>query len=177
MKTQSTRTYTDFNEFLKNEPNAVQSLIKTWAGNIEGDEDKLMTSVYHWDEKKRESFYTYEPTSEMSDLIGDLREWGEGTESVDSCYITETYEMITDDGKFCFEVVGTRYRKDQSICDEEMEDHVTITDLEILKAEKAEAKAKTQNADREKWDKWFRHKDIHDIKAYLRETKFPVKLK
>lgn len=42
---------------------------------------------------------------------------------------------------------------------------------------KAEAKAKTQNADREKWDYWFMGKDIHDIKAYLRETKFPAKLK
>lgn len=177
MKTKSTRTYTDFNEFVKNETAAVQSLIKTWAGNIEGDEDKLMTSAYNWNQEKRESFYTDQPISKMSELIGDLREWSDSTEEVDSCYITETYEMMTADGKFCFEVIGTKYRKDQSICDEEMQDHVTVTDLEMLKAEKAEAKAKTQSADREKWDKWFMGKDIYDIKVYLRETKFPVKLK
>ena len=173
----STRTYTDFNEFLKNEPNAVQSLIKTWAGNIEGDEDKLMTSEYNWDEKKRESFYTDKPTSEMSELIQDLRESGDGTEEVDSCYITETYQTITSDGKFCFEVIGQSYRKDQSVCDEEMLPELYITDLVMLEAEKAAKKSESKNKDRVKWDNWFMGKDIHCIKIYLRETKFPSNLK
>ena len=176
MKTKSTRTYTDFNEFVKNEPAALQSLIKTWAGNIKGDEDKLMTCEYNWDEKKRESFYTDKPTSEISELVADLREWGDGTEEVDSCYITETYQMITNDGKFCFEVVGRSYRKDHSVCDEEMDDEVTVTDLETLKAEKDVKKAEAANADKEKWDKWFVGKDFYTVQKSLRETKFPTKL-
>jgi hypothetical protein len=171
----STRTYTDFNEFVKNEPAAVQSLIKTWAGNIEGDEDKLMTSVYNWDEKKRESFYTDEPTSKMSDLIGDLREWGDGTEEVDSCYITETYQMITDDGKFCFEVVGRSYRKDHSVCDEQMDDHVTVTDLEMVKAEKAAKKAEASQKDVIKWNEFYEGKTLDQLKEALLAFKFPTK--
>lgn len=171
----STRTYTDFNEFVKNEPDAVQSLIKTWAGNIEGDEDKLMTSEYNWDEKKRESFYTDKPTSEMSELIGDLREWGDGTEEVDSCYITETYQMITDDGKFCFEVVGRSYRKDHSVCDEQMDDHVTVTDLEMVKAEKAAKKAEASQKDNVKWNEFFEGKTLEQLKEALLVFKFPTK--
>jgi hypothetical protein len=173
----STRTYTDFQEFVKNEPVAVQSLIKTWAGNIEGDEDKLMTSVYNWDETKRESFYTDEPITEMSDLIGDLREWGDGTEEVDSCYITETYQLITEDGKFCFEVVGRSYRKDQSVCDEEMDDTVTVTDLEMFEAEKKAKKEEAKNKDKSNWETWFKGKSVEQLQEVLLTFKFPAKLK
>lgn len=173
----STRTYTDFDEFVKNEPEALQSLIKTWAGNIEGDEDKLMTSEWCWDEKKNESYYVDKPTSKISDLVADLREWGDGTEEVDSCYITETYQMITDDKKFCFEVVGRSYRKDQSVCDEEMDDEVTVTDLEMLKVEKAAKKETEKNKDLSNWEKWFEGKSVEQLQEVLLTFKFPAKLK
>ena len=173
----STRSYTDFDEFVKNEPKALQSLIKTWAGNIKGDEDKLMTCEYNWDEKKRESFYTNKPISEMSELISDLREGHDcDDETVDSCYIYNTYSLSTDDGKYLFEVTGSSYRKDHSVCDEKMQDHVTVTDLEMLKAEKDVKKAEAANADKEKWDKWFVGKDFYTVQKSLRETKFPTKL-
>ena len=171
----STRSYTDFNEFVKNEPEAVKSLIETWAGNIEGDEDKLMTNDDIWNGKDYE--WTDKPITEMSELIEALRESGDGTEEVDSCYITETYQTITSDNKFCFEVIGQSYRKDQSLCEEEMLDDVYVTDLVMMKAEKTAKKEEAKNKDKVKWDNWFKDKTIKEIVSQLRETKFPSNLK
>jgi len=171
----STRTYTDFDEFVKNEPAAVQSLIKTWAGNIEGDEDTLMTSVYNWDEKKRASFYTNAPITTMTDLIGDVREWGDGEETTDSCWIYETYSMYTDDDKFIFEVIGKSYRKDHSVCEQEMEGTLTVIDIEMRVAEKRAKKAELAQKDTIKWNEFFEGKTLDQLKEALLVFKFPTK--
>jgi hypothetical protein len=133
-----------------------------------------MTYDYNWNTGKK----TDRPMDSMEDLIGVLRDIGDGEEQIDSCYITVNYESSTDDGKYGFIVTGSSYRKDQSICDEEMGDDITIIDLErerIAEEEKKKAK-KAQDLSKsvETWNNFFDGKSLEDLKTELLKYKFPT---
>ena len=142
------RTYTDFNEFVKNEPELVKSLIQMINDNNDSN-DFYVLSWYNWRESK------YVPMTDISNIIGLIQEWGDYEKEIDSCYITKTYQLDTDDGKFTLEVIGSFYLKDQSICDEQIEDEITVIDNEILKAQaEIEKAAKSEKKKVENSKKW-----------------------
>jgi hypothetical protein len=166
----STRTYTDFNEFLEKEPLAVKALLT----EFDAEGDQLMTSDYNW--KTGET--TERPMEDMDDLVSMIRECNHNSEEeVSSDYITKTYTMGSEDDNFEFQVVGNSYRKDQSVCDEELENELTVIDLVMKESEDAAKKAAKANADREKWEIFFKGKDLEELKAELITYKFPSKIK
>jgi len=96
-------------------------------------------------------------------------------ESTDSCYITCTYFLKIEDWKF--EIDGNSYRKDQSVCDEELDDGFTLTSIEQEKKNKLSK----QKADRAKSDESWRallssikdNATPEEIFNTLKEYKFP----
>ena len=142
----ASRTYTDFNEFVENEPELVKSLVQMMNDN-DNENEVTELSSYNWRSEKRE------PMTDISDIIELIQNWGDYDKEIDSCYITKTYQLYT--GKFTLEVIGSSYLKDQCICDEEMEDEITVIDNEILKAqaeiEKAAKKEKKKVENSKKW--------------------------
>ena len=127
---QARRTYADFDTFVKNEPELVKSLIEMINDNGDDNEPKVDSLQFHnWREDK------YEPMTEIDNIIGLIQDWGDYDKEIDSCYITKTYQLDTDDGKFTLEVIGTSYLKDHSICDEKMEDEITVIDNEMLRVQ------------------------------------------
>jgi len=177
------RTYTDFNEFVKNEPELVESLIQMINENSEEEVTELVT--YNWRTTK------YEPMTEMSDIINLIREWGDYEKEIDSLYITKTYYTDTYDGKFTLEAIGTSYLKDQSICDEQMEDEITVIDniaLEIQAEQEKAIKAKkkkTEHANKwvefikEEHKKYSKYEDAYEeiLIDLMRNYEFPKKIK
>lgn len=144
------RTYTDFNEFVKNEPELVKSLIQMMKDYNDRDEYEI-DSLVLWNYLQQK----YEPMTELSDIIELIQNWGDYEKEIDSCYITKTYQLYTDDDKFILEAVGSSYLKDQCICDEEMSDEICVIDNEALKAqekiEKATKKEKKKVEHSKKW--------------------------
>jgi tellurite resistance protein len=170
------RSYTDFNEFVKNEPELVESLIQMINENSEEEVTELVT--YNWRSVK------YEPMTEIGNIIGLIQDWGDYDKEIDSLYITKTYTMSTDDNKFDLEVIGSSYLKDQCICDEEMSDEITVIDNEVLKiqveAEKVikSEKKKVENA--KKWADFIKesHLNLEEILEHLSNNyTFPSKIK
>jgi len=157
------RTYTDFDMFVKNEPELVKSLIDMCIDNvfdkesIKDLEDKIF--IWNWRENR------YEPMTELSDIIEWIQEVGDSEEDVDSLYITKTYSMDTYDGKFTLEAYGSSYRKDQSICDEKMSDEIVVIDNEAIKiqaeAEKVIKAEKRKIENSEKWKNFI--KEMQEI--------------
>lgn len=141
-------TYTDFNEFVKNEPELVKSLVQM-MDDCDNENEVTELSSYNWRSEKRE------PMTDISDIIGLIQDWGDYEKEIDSCYITKTYQLDTDDGKFTLEVIGSSYLKDQCICDERMEDEITVIDNEILKAQaELDKVAKAEKKKSENTKKW-----------------------
>ena len=176
----SKRTYTDFNKFVKNEPELVQSLIQT----INNNNDNNDFDVLSW-YNRRES--KYEPMTDMDSIIDLIQDWGDYDKEIDSCYITKTYQLDTDDGKFTLEVIGSSYLKDHCICDEQMSDEITVIDNGMLKAqadvEKEVKKEKDKIANTKKWQDFINEsqKVYVDADKILNELmnnyKFPSKIK
>ena len=174
MKT-SKRIYLDFEEFVNNEPEALKSLIAHWQEYYEDEKPGILyTTEYDYKTSKSTTI----PITELSQLVDDICESNDDREeSVDSNYITHTYSMTTDDDKFTFEVVGNSYRKDQSVCDEVMEDSLVVIDIDMQILEKAEKAALKVLADVEKWKLFFGEKTLSEIKSELLGYKFPTKNK
>lgn len=169
------RTYTDFNEFVKNEPELVESLIQMINENS-SEEEVTELVTYNWRELK------YEPMSELGDIIGLIQDWGDYEESISSLYVDRTYSMETDDGKFSLEAYGSSYRKDQSICDEKMEDEIVVIDniaLEIQAEHEKLIKAEKKKAENtKKWKDFVSNKtDVEIIYDLMNNYTFPTKLK
>lgn len=161
------RHYTDFKTLLEKEPEAIQALINEF--NIRGSRDFDKLTVYDWRNKQ------YTPIEEIEDLIEMIREGGNNTESTDRNYIYNDYEIQVEG--FNFSVSGSSYRKDQSICDEEMDDTVTVVDVNMFKEEKRKNEEQHKNENIQSWNAWFENKSIEQMKEYLLTTKFPKNLK
>ena len=174
------RTYTDFNEFVKNEPELVQSLIQM-MNDYDKENEVTSLSSYNWRSEKRE------PMTDIGDIAELIQDWGDYDKEIDSCYITKTYQLDTDDGKFTLEVIGTSYLKDHCICDEQMSDEITVIDNGMLKAqadvEKEVKKEKDKIANTKKWQDFINEsqKVYVDADEILNELmnnyKFPSKIK
>ncbi len=168
------RTYTDFNEFVKNEPELVESLIQMINENSEEEVTELVT--YNWRESK------YELMSELGDIIGLIQDWGDYDETISSLYVDRTYSMETEDGKFSLEAYGSSYRKDQSICDEKMEDEIVVIDniaREIQEEHEKLIKAEKKKAENtKKWKDFVSDKtDVEIIYDLMNNYTFPSKIK
>ena len=68
---------------------------------------------------------TIKDFNEFEDLIEYISEVAYPEESIDSCYITKTYEISLND-EFSLEVEGSSYRKDGGVCEQEMNDYITV---------------------------------------------------
>jgi hypothetical protein len=171
------RTYTDFNEFVNNEPVLVQSLIEMLDDN---EDDREVTDLSRWNWKTEE----YEPMTKIGDIVGLIQDWGDNEEEISNLYVERTYSFNTDDGKFTLEAYGSSYRKDQSICDEKMSDEITIIDEEMVKIIAKKLKAETKEKNKEKFKKqWYDFSDLHKYKSsdelleiLMNQYKFPTKL-
>lgn len=146
-------TYTDFQTLIKSEPEAVKSMIET----LHEEEDQSTEVLTRYDVKAK----GYVPMNSLDDIIEVIQECGNRTEKMDSYWLTRTYKFDTDDGKFSFIAIGQSYRKDRSLCDEEMNDSA-----EMKKAAEA---SKSIDA----WNKFFEGKDLEELKASLLKYKFP----
>ncbi len=174
------RTYSDFNEFIKNEPELVDSLIQMINENSEEEVTELVT--YNWRDGK------YEPMTEIGNIIGLIQDWGDYDETISSLYVDRTYSIETDDGKFSLEAYGSSYRKDQSICDEKMEDEIAVIDniaREIQEEQEKAIKAEKKKAEHaNKWKSFIEEKqnsEVFSLNGILDELmnnyEFPKKIK
>lgn len=111
------------------------------------------------------------PINSMVDLVELLRDYSNDyEEDTDSCYITTYYRSTTKDKKYTLELVGSSYRKDQCICDEEMEPSLTITDNEAHREN-------TILTEESKWSKMFKAcTSLESLQYELVKYKFPEKL-
>ncbi len=114
----------------------------------------------------------------VEDICYLIREANNGyDETTDSCYITCTYHMTIDDWRF--EVDGNSYRKDQSVCDEELEDGFTLISIEQQKKDyqskqKAD-KAKSDESWRALLDSISNEMSPENVFNMLKDYKFPNK--
>ena len=162
--TKSTRTYKDFSKFLKMEGEAIAAI------KLEHEIEEFTIPSYvdgEWKECAVE---------DMTDMTEFLREISDGgKESVSSDYITTTY---TVSGKgFDIKVVGEAYRKDHSICDEELREEITVVDLKMQKEEKMLKKKQDETSVSLRWDEFFDGKTLAQLKTELKKYKFPAKIK
>ena len=169
------RTYTNFNEFVKNEPELIESLIQMINEN---DDEHEVTELVSWNYQDDK----YEPMSEIGDIIGLIQDWGDYDESISSLYVNRTYSLHTDDGKFSIEAYGSSYRKDQSVCDEKMEDEIVVIDniaREIQEEHEKLIKAEKKKADNtKKWKDFVSNKtDVEIIYDLMNNYTFPTKMK
>ncbi len=154
------RGYDNFKKFSKNEPEAIKSLLET-----------LQIEELEIEDYDEETF----PVTTIEELVGLLRQnTYHSDESVDANYITTTYTLTTTDKKFKFEVIGSAYRKDQSICEEEMVPEVIVYDVTLEKEETASKKLQEQAKNTAMWDIWFNGKTLEEIKSALRTKKFII---
>lgn len=170
------RTYTDFNEFVNNEPVLVKSLIEM----LDDNEEREVTDLSTWNWRTE----NYEPMTKIGDIVGLIQDWGDSEEEISSLYVERTYSFNTDDGKFTLEAYGSSYRKDQSICDEKMSDEITIIDEEMVKviAKKEKVLKKEKEKDKTK-NQWTDFSDNNKEKSsdeileiLITQYKFPTKL-
>ena len=115
----------------------------------------------------------------VEDIISGIQEGWDYEETTSSDYITRTFS--TTIGNWQLEVDGNSYRKDQSVCDEEMDEGFTLTNLEDeRKATKKAKNAKRATSD-ENWRALFSSIDesVTPEKAFdmLKDYKFPTKWK
>jgi hypothetical protein len=98
-------------------------------------------------------------------------------ETTDSCYITCTYHMTI--GGWRFEVDGNSYRKDQSVCDEELDDGFAVISLEQQKKDKISKKKAERAKSDEKWRTLVSSvegtMEPEDVFNMLKDYKFPKK--
>jgi hypothetical protein len=113
---------------------------------------------------------------EIKELI---QEAGNNKETTDSCYIYD--EWIIKLELFSFSITGSSYRKDQSICDIELDEPIYVENLEELKLSKEEKRIKKQKNQREKsnsqWENVVTNKTRDEIIIELKNYKFPAKYK
>jgi hypothetical protein len=173
------RSYADFNEFVKNEPELVESLIQMINENSEEEVTELVT--YNWRNEKY-------PMTEIGDIIGLIQDWGDYDETISSLYVDRTYSMETDDGKFSLEAYGSSYRKDLSICDEKMGDEILVIDnIALVLQEEREKVIKAEKKKAEhanKWKSFIKEKqnsEVFSLNGILDELmnnyEFPKKIK
>ena len=172
------RTYTDFNEFVNNEPELVKSLIEMINDN--NDEEFKIDVLSKWDFDNQK----YVPMNTISDIIGLIQDWGDYDEEISHLWVERTYSMNTDDGKFTIEAYGSSYRKDQSICDEKMANEITIIDEEMAKVIAKKLKTEKKEIKKQNFKKqWYDFSDLYKEKSsdeileiLMTQYKFPTKL-
>lgn len=97
-------------------------------------------------------------------------------EEVDSCYITQNYSMKIGN-KYLLETSGSSYRKDMSVCDEQWDEWVCITDIAKEKESKEKKKKDNAKENEKMWEDLFEGSTKEEILGWLKETKFPAALK
>jgi hypothetical protein len=172
------RTYSDFKEFVKNEPELVESLIQMINEN---DDEHEVTELVSWNYQDDK----YSLMSEIGDIIGLIQDWGDYDESIKSLYVNRTYSLHTDDGKFSIEAYGSSYRKDQYICDEKNANEIVVIDIVALvlqeEHEKLIAAEKKKSDNAKKWKSFIEDqseiKDANEILEVLKNNYvFPSKI-
>lgn len=108
----------------------------------------------------------------IDELVNTLREIGENEESMDYSYIHNTYSSEVIEG-FQFVVTGSEYRKDHSICEEEMDLDVTVIDVKAEKEEKKNKKSKQEILNLENWTKFVSESTTEQLLEKLKKIKFP----
>lgn len=126
-------------------------------------EDYIKDSEYHGVEDLEECICTVRDCSYESE------------EDVDSDYIHNTYSLTIENIKF--EVVGSSYRKDHSVCDEKMQDSITVIDLVLEKEEKKNKKAKAKAESEAKWKVFFDNHNWEEIYDVVKTLPYPKNLK
>lgn len=124
------------------------------------------------------------------DEVEDTFYEGETTETTDSCYINTDYVIANKDHQFT--MYGSSYIKDQSICDEEMDDSIYYVNLAELREKKKAAKEVKAQSEKNKSDNDWKtftkeleeaNEDLTDGQMYdllieeLQGYKFPTKFK
>jgi len=145
------KTYKSGKELLENRPEVWKILMEYLYASTDEEEEYL---------------------DEITSLVEVIREAHVNSkETVDSCYITETYITEEIDG-FVFEVVGSSYRKDQSVCDEELEESFTVIDVKAEKKAKKEKKANQEIENISNWKKFIEDSSIEELLQKLKKVKF-----
>jgi hypothetical protein len=118
------------------------------------------------------------PAETVEDIIEGIRDAWNYEETTDSCYITRSYSVTIGD-EWRLEVDGNSYRKDMSVCEEEMDDGFTLTDLAKERKSKERAKNAKRAKSDENWRKLFSSIDgsVTPEKAFemMKDYKFPTK--
>jgi hypothetical protein len=131
----------------------------------------------------------YECTfDDLDDLQEYIKEGGDYNEEMGSSYVENSYFMEVNG--FLFECYGSQYIKDQSICDEQMDSSVYVTNVNEKK--EADKKAKSEKANKAKTEAFNKWNDFFDningdlgldnettvkLKSIMSEYKFPTKFK
>ena len=115
---------------------------------------------------------------EILDLLADHID--DDTEEIDYNFVT-TYGIIESDN-FRFEIGSSQYRKDGGLCNSEIDDFFTITDLRIerenekkKKLAKKEKANKQKEVDKTKWITLFESKTKEELLELLINTKYTLK--
>jgi hypothetical protein len=115
---------------------------------------------------------------EILDLLADHID--DDTEEIDYNFVT-TYGIIESDN-FRFEIGSSQYRKDGRLCNSEIDDFFTITDLRIerenekkKKLAKKEKANKQKEVDKTKWITLFESKTKEELLELLINTKYTLK--
>lgn len=127
-----------------------------------------------------------QPFKDLDEVIEFIREGYDREKEIDSCYITYTYQLTTDN--FKFEAIGQCYLKDSCICDEQMVDEVLITSFKEERAlQLAEQRQKqldkifAKEQSDAKWVELFNqiknsNGTMDDLLVELKKYKFPVEI-
>jgi hypothetical protein len=153
------------------------TILEKFEDLTEAHKNSLFTHINDWnnepfDQQECDDFFK-EEAHDMETLIAYIKDSGYSEETTDSNYIYNEYIITTPEFKFA--VTGSSYRKDQSVCDEEMDGKVYITDLVAQKAAKAEEKAKKAVLDELKWKELFDAHTKEELFDLLKASKFPLK--
>lgn len=119
--------------------------------------------------------YGITKTSTLEDIIDVIRDYyTDMNETVDDFYITKTYIMSINDWELT--ACSSLYLKDQSICDEEMEEGIEIISISEREKQKEQIKNKEKNTSDKEWKELLTSViDEKIIKLLSDEYKFPTK--
>lgn len=99
----------------------------------------------------------------LSDLICSM---GDENQTSDSDYLYSTYTLESNNWRF--EASGSQYKKDGGLCEFELHESVTVTDLKVERAAKTEQDEIEQN----KWRAFLTTASVEEIFEKVKHFKF-----
>lgn len=133
---------------------------------VKNDVEAFALKHYNMEEDELESL--------REDFVDFVREGSDYIKDIDSCYITYTYNLTTDNYKF--EVVGQCYLKDQCICDEQMNHVIYVYDLKEERLEKSKLFLSKTQKNFDDWNNFLKDKTLEEVANELMKYEFPKKL-